>query len=652
MVLNIGILAHVDAGKTTITENFLFLSGAIRSQGSVDKGTAQTDNLNIERERGISVQAALTSFYWQDCKINLIDTPGHADFAAEVERSLPAMDAAILVINAADGVQGQTGILWNALKQNHVPTIIFINKIDRAGVDSIALVEEIKKELGPHIAILQSVKDEGSEKATLSPQSNPFQPEFTDDLIEQLAEHDEKLLESYLSDQTPDSTELQQIMKQLILDAKVVPMMFGSAKAGTGVRELLDSTVSFFREDSERKIEESVSGIVFKIKHDKTLGRMAGIRMFKGKLKVKDEISLTNQEDLSKVNQLKIAEAGKVIDVKEIFAGDIAWVSGLNSVKIGDIIGKEPQSINSSFIGKPLLTTKVTPFKKDEFTKLAAALEILATEDPALDFVWHREEKELQVKIMGWVQIDILKYSLKERFNLEAECESPTVIYKETPTTKGEAIERYTMPKPCWAVVHFLIEPGERGSGIQYESKVSVDKIHQKYQNEVSRTIPKALKQGIKGWEVTDLKITLVDGEDHEIHSRPGDFILATPVGIMKGLQESGTTLLEPVLEFKITAPEEMLGQVVSDITQMRGTFESPEILEDRFEMKGTLPLSTSMDYQVKLTSRSGGKARINTQFLKYQKCSDEEGVIREYKGICPLDRSKWILKMRGAMQE
>ena len=247
--------------------------------------------------------------------------------------------------------------------------------------------------------------------------------------------------------------------------------------------------------------------------------------------------------------------------------------------------------------------------------------------------------------------MQILEHILLNRFNIETTFEEPTVIYRETPTQKGEGYVRYWMPKPCWAIMRFLIEPGERNSGVQYSSIVSVDKIHQKYQNEVERTIKSALKQGIKGWEVTDLKITLIDGEDHEVHSHPGDFVVATPMGIMDGLTNTGTTFLEPILSFKISAAEELLGNITSDIQQMRGRFDSPTFDNGKFFLTGFLPLATSIDYPVKLSSRSGGKAKIVTTLHGYEPCSEELGVIRSYKGISPLDTAKYILKARKAIQ-
>jgi ribosomal protection tetracycline resistance protein len=281
---------------------------------------------------------------------------------------------------------------------------------------------------------------------------------------------------------------------------------------------------------------------------------------------------------------------------------------------------------------------------------MAEALQQLSSEDPHLDFRWFHEERELHLKIMGPVQSEIVADTLKNRFGLEAAFSDPTVIYKETPAKSGIAAESYTMPKPCWGVVKYLLEPAERGSGVSYRSKVGVNDIKRKYQNEIEACIPEALKQGIKGWEVTDLSITLVGGEDHVLHSRPGNFKLATNIALMKGLTETDTILLEPILAFRISAPEEYLGKVTADIISMRGSFEPAEIARGGFTLRGRLPLATSMDYAIRLGSLTGGKANLSVVFDGYEECPEGLGVIREYKGISPLDRSKYILKMRGAI--
>jgi ribosomal protection tetracycline resistance protein len=647
-IRNIAIVAHVDAGKTSITENMLYLSGAIRSQGNVDKGTALTDNLAIEKQRGISVKATLTSLKWENIKINLIDSPGHADFASEVERSLLAVDGVVLLISAPDGIQSQTAVLWQVLKRHKIPVLLFINKLDRPGTDLEFCMDELRKELSSDLVLLQNASDVGTDKIEII--NNQDRAILYDEAIEIMANNDEELMEAYLEDQLPAAEQLLQILAGQSCRALVYPVLLGSAKTRLGIRALLNGMVDYLpAPDIERS--ELLSGIAFRVTHDKSLGRMVGLRLHSGVLRTKDVIDVRGRSEQQKVNQIKVSSGGKLLDVNEIAAGDIAMVSGLTGTYVGDSIGRQAENNEQPEIAKALLTTQVEAVNELQYASLAAALQELSLEDPSLMFNWIREEREMHLNIMGWIQIDVLKNQLLERYAVKAEFKPPKVVYMETPAGTAHGSESYTMPKPCWAVVTFKIEPNHPGAGVSFSSKVSVDEIHQKYQNEIEKTIPHALKQGIKGWEVCDCRITLVNGEDHEVHSRPGDFILATQMGIMKALSNCKTQLLEPMLRFKLSAPESMLGQIISDITQMRGGFESPQIGEDLFTLEGTLPLATSMDYSVKLTSRSGGKARIQTSFLEYRPCEESEGEVRDYIGINPLDRSKYILKWRGAIQ-
>jgi ribosomal protection tetracycline resistance protein len=297
-----------------------------------------------------------------------------------------------------------------------------------------------------------------------------------------------------------------------------------------------------------------------------------------------------------------------------------------------------------------MLTVQVKPDNDAQIMELVQAVSQLSDEDPLLDMQWLPDLRELHVKITGTIQIEILQAQLLQRYGLQTKFSEPSVIYKETPTTLGYGYERYWMPKPCWAILKLKIEPAERGSGVSYHSKVSVNDVAAKYQKEIEQTIDKALEQGVKGWQVTDCKITLVEGEDHNIHSRSGDFIIATPMAILNGLTESGTTLLEPILTFYISASLDLLGTITSDITKMRGFFDSPKIENEVFILTGTVPASTAMKYPIRLASLSGGKAKINTKFDSYQACLDEQGQITKYRGVSPLDCEKWILQARKAL--
>ncbi len=648
-IRNIAIMAHADAGKTTITEQFLFLGGQTRQPGNVDQGTAQTDFLPVEQERGISVRSAHTSLVWNHTRINLIDTPGHVDFSPDVERVMRVPDGVILVLSAVEGVQAHTEILWAALRERHIPVIFFINKTDRIGADTGSVVHSIQHELGVQPLCLQETSGEGANGVSITPIWD--EAAMCDHVVEHLVATSDVMLNQYLEGQVPSFSELNSRLIQLIQTCEIYPLLFGSAKLGLGMLELLNAVVNYFPAPGGGA-NNPLSALVYGIGHDRIMGKIAHIRLFDGRITNREVIVNATREVEEKVTQVRRIFPGRYEDIGTVEAGDIAGISGLTSAQVGDVLGCVHENIPAEVkLRTPLLTVQVKAVNQKDYPALAEAMLELATEDPALDFEWLREEAALHVKIMGWIQMEVLERILSDRFGIAARFENPTVIYKETPAAAGEGFVQYWMPKPCWAVMKFRIEPGERGSGVTFQSRVPVNDIQQKYQNEVGRSISVALKQGIKGWEVTDLIITLIEGHDHPLHSRPGDFTVATPMGIMNGLQNTGTTFLEPMIRFQIQALEDLLGPITSDITRMRGTFDSPVIENGRFTISGIVPLATSLDFPVKLSSRSGGKARISTHFCGYRECTDELGVIRPYKGISPLDTAKYILKARKAIQ-
>lgn len=653
-IRNIAVLAHVDAGKTSITENLLYLGGATRKMGSVDSGSTITDFLEIEKERGISVRSACTSFMWKDMQINLIDTPGHVDFSAEVERVLRVLDAAILVVSAAEGVQAHTHTLYEALREKNIPVLIFINKIDRSGADVLQVFNDLQKELKAPVFALQSCIDEASNEASVcdlwQSESNDLGEDLKELSLEVLANTDEEVLEKYLEGEELEASFCISKAQNLCKQSKINPVLLGVAKTGSGMIQLLDAIVNYLPE-AKTETDSELSALVFKIEHDKTLGRLAHIRLFGGSLKNRDSIRNVVANRDEKVAQIRKTYTNKHVDLGILQAGDIGIISGMPEVQVGDILGSENGIPEKTTLQIPLLTVGVKSKSEADYAKLAEALQVLSSEDPLLQFEWFKEDREMNLHIMGTIQMEIMEMLLRSRFGLEANFDEPKVVYKETPAKEIEGYIRYTMPKPCWAVLRFKIEPGERGSGIVYESKVGVNDVLQKYQNEVKRTIPKALEQGIQGWEVTDIKITLIGGEDHEMHSRPGDFMIATPMGILKGLNEAGTNLLEPVLKFKISAPEEFLGKIAGELNQMRAVFANPSFDDGKFHLEGDVPAATSMDFNIRLSSLTGGKGKVKFGFSGYQDCPEGEGKEREFKGVNPLEESQWILHARGAFK-
>jgi ribosomal protection tetracycline resistance protein len=653
--INIGVLAHVDAGKTTITEHFLYLSGVIQKAGSVDRGTTATDSLAVEKDRGISVRASVESFFWKGQHINIIDTPGHVDFCSEVERSLRALDGAILVLSAVEGVQAHTKTLFEALRATGVPVIIFINKIDRPGSDVDRVFTEIRRELYPDCLLLQEPQHLGTCHAcpgrhwTPADYSESTGEDFFSEIVEKMVEQDDEILVRYLEGKSISFQTLDSIMACSVRNMSVVPVLLGSAKLNSGLVELLNVVIRYF---SVRKIpdETGLSAIVFKIEHDHKLGKLAYVRVFSGSLEPRSVVRISTLGISAKINQIKRVHRGKYEDTRLIGPGDIGVLSGLHGVGVGDVLGDNGPVPDVYSWTAPLLQVQVTPRNPADLARLVHAFHELSEEDPQLDVGWQTELKILHIRVNGNIHIEILQSILLERYGISVDFEEPCIIYKETPIQVGYGYERYWMPKPCWAILKFRIEPGGPGSGAVYRSEVSFNKIAEKYQNEISSSIDRALSQGIKGWEVTDIIMTLVEGEDHPVHSRPGNFATATPMALMNALVETGTRLLEPVLRFTIRAERSLFGAVSSDIIRMRGRYDSPGFEQGFFVLHGKVPASTSLDYMTRLASLSGGKARMTTHLDGYEPCSLEHGRTTEYRGISPLDRDKWILKARGAL--
>jgi len=641
-ILNIALLAHVDAGKTSITEQLLFKTGEIKRPGSVDKGETVSDVLNVEKSRGISVLSAQMKFHFQGRKINIIDTPGHADFISEVERSLLAVDLVLLIISAYEGIQAQSRNIWKILRKRNIPTLLVINKTDREGFDPNEIVHQLKTEWEAPIFAIQRMGKLGIDSSISADGLDVF-PDF----LEMLVENDENLMEAFLNDEKLDEKTLFEIYFQLWTKAELFPVVFTSAKSGMGIEELLQEIAGF----PTQYLENEFSAIVYRISHHEQWGQLTHLKILSGSLKKKQLVFRPAKGREEKINLLKSVFSNKIMDVEKAEAGDIVAVTGIKDAEIGEVIGVEKGFNQQTYNSIPVLNVKIKARERQNYIPLSEALYRLHLEDPSLDFQWNRAEEEFLIRVNGKIQIEILEQLIEERFDIAVEFDEPEVIYKETPLKSAIGFDAYTMPKPCWAVVKFLIEPGERGSGVYYESKIGVNDVHQKYQNEVERTIPKALKQGIKGWEVTDLKITLIEGEDHVMHSNPGDFILATPMAIMKGLQEAGSQLLEPILKYRIEAPEANLGAITSEILNLRGEFEQPQFQGDTFILEAKIPVATSMEFPVFLAQQSGGQAIVSSSFDTYKEVADEFAKTRAYKGVSPLDRSKYILQERGAIQ-
>lgn len=651
-VLTIGILAHVDAGKTSITESLLHHSGATKSLGSVDKGSAITDGLAMEKNRGISIKSSSVNFSWNNQLFQLVDTPGHIDFSAEVDRSLSILDGIILVVSAKEGVQAHTLNLWESLTERNLPVIVFFNKIDRTGVDIENVFLDFERDLDTKLFALNypdlSTPD-NPKLVFFTDCSNHLDSVILDKSLENLAECDESFFEQYLEGETTNLNQILKKGKQNIKSKALYGSLFGSAKLELGIEELLTSISTLIPQP--KNYYSTASAKVFNINfHDKK-GRLAYIKSYGGILKSKDIIRSQQLDKDIKINQLFKPHLGDLIQISELHSGEIGIITTSEMIFSGDILGSENLNDSYSKISEAVLGVQVIAKDDKDYQKLGEALEILNMEDPILGFKWFKEEKEFHLKILGPIQTEVLKENLVQRWAIEAEFHKPKVIYKETPSKTAQGYVRYWMPKPCWAILTFLIEPAPLGSGVTFTSKVRSSDISNKYINEVKRAIPWSLKQGIHGYEITDLSITLTEGTEHNVHSNPGDFLLATPMGVLRGLENAGTDLLEPMYAFEIKANQDLLGVISSDLNQMNAEINAPVFDKDFFILNGRVSVAVAMDYSIKFNATTSGKGRLRLMLDGYKKTFTTKDKIRGYKGVSPLDESQWILHMRGAFK-
>lgn len=637
-IRNIGILAHVDTGKTTLTEAMLYRAGAIRTLGQVDDGTTHTDTLAIERQRGITVKSAAAALTWQDTRIQLIDTPGHVDFTAEVERALWALDAVVLLVSAVEGVQAHTQLLFDAIRARKMPALLFLNKADRPTADVEAAAEGIRRELSPVAFLLPRDALEADGKAPVPPA-----------LYEALAEADDAVMERYLLDEPMDMAEALPRLREAVAAGTVYPILWGSALRGEGIEMLLTAMVRLLPPPSAPG--QGLSGIVFGVEEDRQLGRAAHVRLFDGALAPRDTVDFRGAP--AKVTVLRSLTEGKRQDLPALKAGEVGAVYGLPGCRVGDILGpasRLPLSMHPGDIATPLLLVQADPDVPENLPRLREALEELTAADPLLDVRWSSFTRTLQVQIMGAIQLEVLASLLQERYGLKASFGEPAVIYRETVAQEAFGFCAYTWPKPCWALLRFQLTPLPRGSGVRYECRVPPSHMLPRYQKQVEQTIPLALRQGRLGWPVTDLRVTLVDGQDHKFHTHPLDFVVATPWALHDGLTHAGSVLLEPMIEATVTLPMECGSRLMALCLASRGEAESPVTRGDVQTYRCRLPVATTLDLPIRLAALSGGRATLATRFAGYEACPLELGRTAPRRSVDPLDTSRYILAARSAL--
>lgn len=611
--INIGIVAHVDAGKTTLSESMLYHAGAIRKLGRVDHKDAFLDTDQMERERGITIFSKQAVFRWKDRTITLLDTPGHVDFSAEMERVLQVLDCAVLVVSGADGVQGHTQTLWKLLKRYHIPTFLFVNKMDQEGTDGEKLLKELRKRFGENVVPFVDIMTESDcpgGKVYLHTKEGAVE-----EVLEELAVCEDDMMEEYLEE---GRISLDKVQKA-VADRQVFPCYFGSALHSQGVEELLDGLDLYIK---DKTYPAEFGAKVYKIARDNQGNRLTYLKVTGGRLKVKDVVEGLNE----KINQIRIYSGEKFEAVQEVEAGRVCAVTGLENTRPGQGIGAEEES--DLPVLEPVLTYQILLPDDCDVHKMLLNLKILEEEEPELHIVWEEQTSEIHVQLMGDVQIEILQRMIKERFGVLVEFGEGSIVYKETITAPVEGVGHFE-PLRHYAEVHLRLEPGERGSGMQFAAECSEDILDRNWQRLVLTHLEEKEHKGVlTGSPITDMKITLTSGRAHQKHTEGGDFRQATYRAVRQGLRKADSILLEPYYEFRMEIPSENVGRAMTDIQNMSGKFGTPMIEEETTVLTGSAPVSLMRGYQKEFTAYTGGRGRMAVSLKGYDICHNQEEVL------------------------
>lgn len=620
MKKTIGVLAHVDTGKTTFCEQVLYHTKSIKNRGRVDDKNTFLDNHEIEKQRGITIFSEQGKFYYNGSSYNLIDTPGHIDFSPEMERSIRIMDYAVVIISAVEKVQVHTKTVFRLLKKHRVPTFLFINKIDRSGIDAELLLSDIKSKLTENtVDLSDKLNIEGSD-ITLS-----------EELIEFIAESDEELIERYLNNDYDEKIWIYKL-KEKIKKSEIYPILRGSALHDIGIHAFLEKLDLLTY--TEYKNDEDFIGKVYKVKYDENRNRITYVKAIRGKMKVKDEISYIVGDDIhtEKINSIRIYNSNKFESINEVEAGQVFGVEGLSEANTGAVLYK---NFSSNFYEAdceldmvPTLTSKVIFDKSLNVKEVLSIFQILQNEEPSLNIVWNENLKDIQVNIMGKIQLEVLKEILKSRFGLNIDFGKSEILYKETVKERTIGYGHFE-PLGHYAEVHLCIEPGVRNSGIKFKSIAHTDNLTQGHQNLVKTHIFEKEHSGILcGYPITDIEVTLINGRAHNKHTSGGDFRQATLRALRQGLEQVENEILEPFYKFKIEIGYEYIGRVISDIQKMNGEFDNPIINEDICIIEGRGPVATLMDYPLEIISFSKGSGSVTFIFDGYDVCHNKSEVI------------------------
>lgn len=665
---NIGIIAHIDAGKTTTTERILYYTGRIYKIGEVHEGAATMDWMEQEQERGITITAAATRCQWKDSLINIIDTPGHVDFTIEVERSLRVLDGAVVVFDAVSGVEPQSETVWRQADKYEVPRIVFINKMDRVGADYASCVEQIKKRLNAKPvsvaiplgaesgfkgiinivtmkALMWTDEELGAKFDTIDIPAE-YQNKASADrdyMIEQLSDHDENIMRKFLEGGAVTVEEIQVAIRRATIAGKIVPVFCGSSFKNKGIQPLLDAVVDYLpspmdlppvkgvvpgtKDEIERKLvpEEHFAALAFKIQSDPYIGKLTYVRVYSGKLQSGSYVHNATSGNTERVARLVIMHANKREEISEISAGDIAAVVGLKKTYTGDTLCDEehPIALESMDFPDPVISVAIEPATNADDEKLGAALNRLAEEDPTFKVKVDHETGQTIIAGMGELHLDILVDRMKREFNVAATVGKPQVAYREgikkKVTQEGKYIKQ-SGGRGQYGHVEIELEPLGRTKGFEFVDKIRGGSIPKEYIPAVEKGLKEAVETGVlAGYPVVDIRITLVDGSYHEVDSSEMAFKMASSMAFKAGMKKSDPYLLEPIMKMEVITPEEYMGEIIGDLNARRGKIFSMEDKGKLNYIKGTVPLAEMFGYATTLRSLSQGRASYNMEPAGYE---------------------------------
>jgi ribosomal protection tetracycline resistance protein len=657
--LNLGILAHVDAGKTSLTERLLYAAGVIDAIGSVDDGSTQTDSLALERQRGITIKSAVVSFALGDVTVNLIDTPGHPDFIAEVERVLGVLDGAVLVVSAVEGVQAQTRILMRTLQRLRIPTLIFVNKIDRAGARHESLLRDLAAKLSPAVVSMGTTADRGTPDAAFTPYG-VGDPGFSLSLVELLAEHDDRWLATYVENENALSGDaLWAGLAEQTRRALVHPVYFGSAITGAGTEPLI-AGIRELLPAPEGDREAPVVGSVFKVERGPAGEKIAYVRMFSGELRIRDRVRFGGGQE-AKVTAISVFHAGTTDTRHSVAAGQIGKLWGLTEVRIGDELTTGPvtdceSKRESAFFAPPTLETVVIPARASDRGNLQSALSQLAEQDPLINLRQDDVRQETSVSLYGEVQKEVVQTTLATEYGLEVSFRETTTIHIERLDGIGAAVEFNKVdPNPFLATIGLRVEPAPVAAGVSFELEVELGSMPYAFIKAVGETVRETLRQGLYGWEIPDARVVMTHSGysarqshahavfDKSMSSTAGDFRLLTPLVLTTALRRAGTTVHEPMHRFQLELPTDAVRGVLAALAKLRAIPRVPALDQDVSVLEGDIPAAAVHQLEQQLPALTRGEGVLESAFERYQPVT---GAVpgRERTDHDPLNRREYLL--------